>query len=682
MTAKTVALGNCKFEILAENDLFIGLGKIRIGNTLVRSGRLPLRPYTQTFTGLELDALRLLGIDEKPGEIRVKLEARFSPLPVKLMRDHSFDPIHETGDWDKPVAAGSGQLDIVLRPAADSFNGTGFRGFSYCYDYRSENVPLFYILDKASWELDGDVLGATAYSQSSCSAPVATFAKDTAWTTEGVLWFLAEQANENPVMTHNLPRWASHGSFDFQFKGGTTLIGVFERVDLIRSIICRDAGKPELKTFDKHIFDQALSYRTAAKSIMINSDAKTVVGQQNLWTWVYDEVDRRARAEFGIKDEPVIPALGQNFWDNFMVDSYYKDLLPAASAIGIRWIFVDNLKKSCMTERAPLPGVFNWNMCCNHEYEISDRLGGVKRVKDFTDICRRNNVQVMEWTNNDQALSSPINAAERDDKGWFVRLEDCRLKYGGAYAGVFSVLDMAEPAARQYFVDSHIKVKEQTGIDALFFDSFYNLGFMPINYRYRRPRTMWRGLLQAFRELQEAGCNMAIESFGPFGLPQHGHPSSYCMDTVFACYRVGLGNDYTTVPTTNPMFKGTPDSPTADFFCLAHKAGLASMYLFKDGRRIDEIWTDSQKRQLAVYHQVLHDLCTRYLQDDGKSVVWHNADGSKATVWNFVDRDAALPGTVVDLTDGKDLPKSGKYRLQAQHVYAITGGQVPTAVGT
>ena len=38
-------------------------------------------------------------------------------------------------------------------------------------------------------------------------------------------------------MTHNLPRWASHQAFDFQFKGDRTLLGVFERVELIRSVL-------------------------------------------------------------------------------------------------------------------------------------------------------------------------------------------------------------------------------------------------------------------------------------------------------------------------------------------------------------------------------------------------------------------------------------------------------------
>jgi hypothetical protein len=62
------------------------------------------------------------------------------------------------------------------------------------------------------------------------------------------LFILVEQGNESPVMTHNLPRWASHGAFDFQFKGDRTLIGVFERVrgavgvDLAIPLALQDRG--------------------------------------------------------------------------------------------------------------------------------------------------------------------------------------------------------------------------------------------------------------------------------------------------------------------------------------------------------------------------------------------------------------------------------------------------------
>ena len=249
MTVQLVTLGNCRFEILSEGEIFRGIGAIDIDGTRVRSGRLPLRVYTQTFTGQELSALRLRAVEVGADEVRVRLLAEFSTLPVKLLRDHSFDPIHDLGDWDAPAVAGSGELELVIRLAHDEFNGVAFDGFGYYFDYCSAAIPLFYLLELASWELDGDITGATAISQSSCSAPVATFAEDTAWSTEGVLHFLIEEGNSNPIMTHNLPRWCSHGSFDFQYKGSHTLIGVFERVELIRSVICREAGKAETQTF-------------------------------------------------------------------------------------------------------------------------------------------------------------------------------------------------------------------------------------------------------------------------------------------------------------------------------------------------------------------------------------------------------------------------------------------------
>lgn len=680
MNQRTVSLGECKFEILTDGPRFVGLGAAWIGDVKVRSGRLPLQPATQSFSGMELAELRLADVREGKAEVRVRTRTVFRPLPVKLMRDHSFDPIHDTGDWDRPALVEDGELDLVLRPATDRFGRWDFRGFSYHYEYRGKSVPLFYILDKASWELAGDIAGATVVSQSSCSAPVCTFGPDTAWTTEGILWFLVEKgADQNPVMTHNLPRWASHQAFDFQFRGDDTLIGVFEKVDLIRSVVMRDAGRPELKTFDKHIFDQALAVSTTPKKVMLNRDRKSPTAQKNCWTWIWQDVDDRARAEYGLREEPMIPFVSQNYWVNFFVDSYFKDLLPAAANIGARMIFVDNLKKSAMTENCPNPGKFTWNMCCGHEYEIAPRLGGVPRVKDFVEKAKALGVRVLSWTNNDQALSSPLNAAERDDKGWFVRLEDARQKYGGAYACVMSVLDMASEPARRYFIDSHVKIKEETGLDGYLFDSFYNLGWMPVSYVNCSPRTMWRGLIQAIKECQDAGIYFTIESFGPWGAPQHGHPSSYNLETIFACINVGVGNDYTTVPTGHVLKDTSPNSVEGVYYALAYMA-YRSIPLFVDKKRIDEVWTDAHRRALADYHAALPYMRRRYIQEDDKGLIWHDEAKTRATLFNFAARKVALPGQVHDLTAGRDLPKSAAYDLLPCHTYVVTGCELPERV--
>ncbi len=675
MSKEIITLGGCRFEVLSEMGDFAGLGRIWIGSTLVRSGRLPLRCFTQTFTGLELSKMRLLKIAVGGREIRISCEGIFRKLPVKLMRDHSFDPIHELQDWDREPVAGTAKIDLVLKPASDSFNGVAFEGFSYHWEYSGKGVPVFWLYDMASWELGGDIAGATAYSQSSCSAPAFKFDKKNSWTTEGILFFLIEGGNQNPVMTHNLPRWASHGSFDFQFKGDSTLVGVFERVELIRSVIVRDAGKPELKTFDKHIFDQAEKYATSAKKIMLNTSKKTEADQQNVWTWILDEVDARARAEFGFREPEIVPTIAQNFWQGFMVDSYYKDLLPAAVNLGVKRVFVDNLKKSAMTESAPMPGNFNWNMCCGHEYELSDRLGGVKQLKRFADDCAKHGIEVLSWTNNDQALSSPLNKSERSQGKdcWFVLLEDSRQKYGGAYMGCMSVLDMANKDVQEYFLDCHVKIHKATGTH-FFFDSFYNLGFMPVNYNGMAPRTMWRGILEVFKKAQDAGITWTIESFGPWAQPMHGHPSSYNMDTIFACYKVGMGNDYTTVPGAAALKDINPKGADGLYYQLANKACLG-IPLDVDGKRVDTVWGAGFRKALADYHAAMPDMRRRYLQEDGLSVLWHDAKGRKATVFNFTERRVSLPGKIFDMTAGKILPKAGSYTLEALHTYAITGAE-------
>ena len=111
----------------------------------------------------------------------------------------------------------------------------------------------------------------------------------------------------------------------------------------------------------------------------------------------------------------------------------------------------------------------------------------------------------MSWTNNDQALSSPINATERDERGWFVLMEDTRRNTAARTCNVFSIWTSSSEAPRGTGSIRLKKIKETTGLNGYLFDSFYNLGFMPINYRGGKPTTQWRELLLAFKELQDAG---------------------------------------------------------------------------------------------------------------------------------------------------------------------------------
>jgi hypothetical protein len=664
-------LANCQIELLATPAEFFGIGRAWIGDTLVRSGRLPIRPATQTFKdGWELSHLEPLKITHTPHELRISTRALFKTALTRIMRDHSFDPIHDTSDWDFPQELNGGTLDLVLRPASDSFHGLPCQGFSYHWEWRGErHLEIFFLLDRSSFELGGDIHNATVYNQSACSDPAVTFDTDNPWSTEGLIHWV--DGLPNPVMTHNLPRWASHQAFDFQFKGSQTLLGVYERVDLIRSLLTREKGQAELKCFDKHIFDQTDHYATSPKKILLASNIHTVTDQQNLWTWVFDETHRRARAEFGLKPEPTLPRLSQNYWRNFTLDTYHQDLLPAAINLGFKQIFIDNINKSDLTDDPS--HVTRGNMCCGHEYEPAPALGGTESLKKLIETASKHQIQVVSWTNNDQSCASPLNKSESDEKGWYVRMECTRLKYGGAYTNVFNILDFSNPAPCDYWTDSLLKTR-QTGLNCYLFDSFYNLGFMPVTYRNANPKTMWRQLLQAFKKLQDNDVHFLIESFGPFGQPAHGHPASYSLANAFICYQVGPGNGYTTIGLPNTTLIPTPDSPQAVYYLLAHMAYLGEP-LFKDAKRIDQLWTPAHKQALADYHTALPDLHTRILQPDGQSVVWLDESGHTVTLFNFAPRSLSLPGKVVSITQNAPLPNAGDYTVSAMETLQFTTPQ-------
>jgi hypothetical protein len=198
----------------------------------------------------------------------------------------------------------------------------------------------------------------------------------------------------------------------------------------------------------------------------------------------------------------------------------------------------------------------------------------------------------------------------------------------------------------------------------------YNLGFMPVTYYGMSPRTMWRGLLETVRLLQSHGVHFTIESFGPFGAPQHGHPSSYNFATIFACYRVGLGNDYSTVPTAEPLKDLAPKSAAGLHYALAYMA-YGNIPLFDEGKRIDTVWTAAHKRALADYHAVLPRLGCRVMQEDGLGVLWESAYGGPTTLFNFKSRRLPLAGRVYDVTADRRLPIAATYQVEASHTYTI-----------
>lgn len=682
MEIQKIRLGRTEVEALTSEGVFVGLGEIRIGERVVRGRHLPMTPYFESYSGLQLARLQFCGIEGEGEKAIIRLEAELTRKPILVMRDHSFDPVHDLTDWGTETVAGSGQLRLVLQATRETLAGYDFDGFSYRYEYDAadDKSSLYWIMDRASWELDGDIVGATAISQSACSPPEATFGADTGWSTEGVLHFETGFGQDvNKIMTHNLPRFASHGSFDFQYKGNSTLLGVFEKVGLIRSVLVRDPGKPCLKTFDKHIFDQERRVATVTKRILLNSSSKSAIGQKNLWTWLMDIVHDRARGEFGLQEEPLLTGIAHTYWVNFTADTMYRDLLPAAATLGCDSVFAgDNLKKSDQSELT-----FTKNICLGQEFEISERYGGKPAVKELIRRFSEAGLVFFNWTNNDQSYDSPLNKAIGGDwtraMEWFVKMEDARLKYGGSYMNSMDVLDLKKEAPRRYWIDCHKRIKEETGLGHYLFDSFYNLAFMPVSYDKLHPTTMWRELVSAMKELQDAGVHFLIESFGPFGAVQHGCHTSYANPgNEYASYKTHPCCGYCTIPADTKI---TEIDLGDQLYRLLGHMSVPLLPLYYNGVRVDQTPSaEGLKRAFRDYRQGRPIMHKRFLQEDGKGVIWHDKEGRRAVLWNFADRNVALPGSVQDVSAGSAMPRATTYKLQKNRLYLMENASLPTTI--
>lgn len=682
--ADFLRIGEVEIELKTEGDALLGLGRITIGNTVVRSGELPLRPYTATIDGIEYDRYQLEQIEETSRRIVIHTRALGVDTPVAAVLDHSLDPVWSTRRWDGRVLADD-RMEWILEPATRRIGGVEFTGFSYSFRFRSRTREIYYILDRASWELGGDALGVTLLRQQMGEDPRVTLRARTAYNTSACIGYPL-----NPIMTHDVPRWASEQGFDYQYKNGDGLIGLFEHCGLIRTIVTRGAGDSEIRHFDKHLFDQTNDARTVKKFIGVAHGVGSDNDQLNAWTRVFDADQDNVLGEFGMRRTYPRSTLSYNFWVNFTVDSYRADLLPAAAALGFQQIFIDPFWENDMTaeRNGKLPTGMSGNMCCPHEYEVAQVLGGIEGYRKLADDARTLGVEVISWVGSHQSILSPYL---RKHGTQIIKQADGRHYYGSGYDWI-NGMDLASPFGAM-FRDSVLGAVQATGVAGFLYDSFYNFGFMPINFFTPDPadpenphkgalkvHTMWRQLCEIMAAWQMAGIHMLIESLGPWGQPQHGVQGAYNSPGSEAlAYQCAVSVGYSVIPTPETS-SGKVRASGPDFYYrfLANKAPLTLNLWTQNAAgeqvRIDQSASPLVRQANLDYRAVLPLMHTRTLLPNDAGVLWQPATGKQRVLFSY----NALPfplraGTpYLDQTSGEQGVAGPKGLLtESLHTYVI-----------
>jgi len=678
--SKTIKTDKYSIEIVTKGDMYLGLGKVVIDGVTARSGELLALPYFATHDGIEYKSFRLNEIKETGKKVIISTTAIGTSAEIAAVLDHSLDPVWSVNSWNGETVA-EDNLDITIEPASKKIRGHEFVGFKYQIIFSSKKREIYYLTDRCTWEIDGEAIGNTILRQSMGGDPKVTFTENTNYSSAGNIPFPL-----NPIMTHDVPRWASEQGFDFQYKKDVALIGIFDNCGLIRTIVTRNPKDKSIRYFDKHIFDQDKKVKTIKKFVGITKNVGDAIDQMNLWTGVFDVDQDNVLNEFDMVRTYPRTTLSHNFWKDFDSETYREELIPAAAELGFQQIFIDPIWENDMTKMKDGRIPFGGNMCCPHEYEVAEVLGGIKKYKKLAEDAGKQGVEIISWIGSHQSILSPYFKKNRRE---IIKHKDGRHFWGSGYDEIYG-MDLTSPFG-DMFEEKVIAGHKNTTVAGFLYDSFYNFAWMPINFQtinYNDPKdnegvlkahTQWRRLAQMTAKWQKAGLHMLIESLGPWGQPQHGVQGAYnAPGSEPLAYQCSVNVGYSIIPTNNTSSgKKVKRGPEYYYEMLAYKSpGTQNLYHKIDGKDVSfhKVAAPIIKQANFDYRAVYLYMHTRTLLKNGKGVMWDSQDKKTQVLFSFKSHSVAVKKgkSVFNQTSGEDVKvENGRFKSEDYTTYII-----------
>ena len=255
-----IAFSNgARLTVKVDGDRVAGISEIDVNGYSLRSPRFAAHPVFKLADGVGHASCRLESV-KKAGKAIV--------LRCKLR------PKSGSGEDD---------LDWIFEPRSEAFRGRAYVGFAYRYEFRSPARKLDEVLDLATWELGGDIAGKFV-QPGRLATRADSFRSYRSWAFASTPWFRFQCGEEG------------------------MLYDVYERVSPVVSWLEKRANSPLLRTFDIVLQERRHRGSTPFRRIMFCAH-KGCRGLECVdeYTKVFDHLERRARAEFGIADPEYVP---------------------------------------------------------------------------------------------------------------------------------------------------------------------------------------------------------------------------------------------------------------------------------------------------------------------------------------------------------------------------------------
>ncbi len=552
--------------------------------------------------------------------------------------------------------------------------------------YSCKGYPIHWILETATWEIEGEAAGGTLIQQDVSTIQLEQMVEEKSAFSTIEKFFTEEQGGWGGCYPMDmLPRAAGAGICDFQAKKGTALCLFAERPGLTRTRLEKFGDENVIHYLDRPYFPLSEEAEAPERKLLVYQAPRSLECYEvrNLWLDCFTEVRRRILAAYDFDLEIPQPTSGVPLWDKGLkarMTEWSKPLennLAEYARLGFRQVFVHGVWDSVTSDLTP--GI-EGNMCCPYSFRFAEAFGGAQVMKRLNDKAQALGLRMMQWFSFHLSQRSPI---WREHPDWVLH-EANGDPWDGDYHTLWSGRIRSEFG--QWFLKQIIDVKKETGISGIFWDSYQNLGVTCLDWGAPDKAPQADDIFRMQRELQKQGFMQRPEVITIFGVSQVGL-FGFCNDK----FRRRLWSDFVTgdqafaLMDCSPAFLSqenpvAPDKLSAEryFWMAAHRCppGLGGNSWAVDSSPEDRLpggkYAEAYGRVNHLYNQALPRMHRLRLQPGGRFVLWLDEAGKPAIVWAFEDVEFTYHGCITNLETGETGNSQGSWQLQGGSVYSLT----------
>ena len=380
-----------------------------------------------------------------------------------------------------------------------------------------------------------------------------------------------------------------------------------------------------------------------------------------------------------------LPTLAAHLWDDDLrafgpgwVDPLIA-ALPTYHQLGFREVFTHGVWDSVTSDPEHQK---DGNICCPYSFRYAEMFGGNAGMKRLMDTAHAEDLQIYQWFGMQFSKFSPVWKEHPD---WVLREAN-----GDPWDGAYQVLwcGRMRSGFGDYLLQSVKQVKDDTGLDNIFWDSYQNLGVTCVDWQGPEKAPQAEEIWATQAELQRHGYKQRCEVVTIFGVSQVAM-FGFSDDK----FRRRLWQDTLNEDTAFALLDCSPafftdGSPfTADklnpqyYFWLAGHRAIPNMNARPWGTPKDpeHAGTELPGGEIAedyarvnhLYNAVLPYMQRLRVTEGGRYALWLDEQDQPAVIWAFQDATIAYTGTVQNLTSGECNTAQETFTCTAGAVYLL-----------